>query len=241
MAVLSDDRESVLVQALLALGRALGVRARAVAALAVAAGVALGATPSASAAVVDAVLADVNGTAITLSDIALARALGLFGFGPSDAPVSRPDVERLMDARLAEREAARLEIQGSTAAVEEAWRAAGTRAGGMAALTNWLETTGIDPDWAKQLVEADVRWRRFIEVRFRAFVFVAEADVAAALGTTAATPEEREQTRQRLIEEATQRDLARWLEDARSRARISYAEAADGSLPPPFSGPGRTR
>ena len=224
-------------QALLALGWALGVRARAVAALAVVAGVALGATPGASAAVVDAVLGDVNGTVLTLSDIALARALGLFGFGPSDAPVSRPDVARLMDARLAEREAARLEIGGSTEAVEEAWQAAGVRAGGMAALTSWLETTGIDPDWAKQLVEADVRWRRFIEVRFRAFVFVADSDVAAALGSAGATPEERERTRERLIEEATQRDLAHWQEEARSRARIYYAEAADSLLPLPFTGP----
>lgn len=228
-------------QALFTLGRALGVLARAVAALAVVAGVALGAATGASAAVVDAVLGDVNGTVLTLSDVALARALSLFGFGPSDASVSRSDVARLMDARLAEREAARLEIGGSTAAVEEAWQAAGARAGGMAALTAWLETTGIDPDWARQLVEADVRWRRFIEVRFRAFVFVADSDVAAALGTTGATPEERERTRERLIEEATQRDLAHWLEDARSRARITYAEAADGLLPLPFTGPGVAR
>jgi hypothetical protein len=234
MAVLSDDRESVLAQALFVLGRAL-------AALAVMAGMALGPVPGASAAVVDAVLADVNGTVLTLSDIALARALGLFGFSPSDAPVSRADVGRLMDARLAEREAARLDIGGSTAAIEQAWQASGTRAGGMAALTRWLETTGIDPDWARQLIEADVRWRRFIEVRFRAFVFVAEADVAAALGATGATPEERERTRQRLIEEATQRDLALWLEEARSRARIHYADAADASLPLPFSGPGIVR
>ena len=234
MAVLSDDRESILVRALVALGRAL-------AALAVVAGVALGGAPGAPVAIVDAVLADVNGTVLTLSDIALARALGLFGFDPSDAPVSRADVGRLMDARLAEREAARLEIGGSTAAVEEAWQAAGTRAGGMAALTRWLEATGIDPGWARQLIEADVRWRRFIEVRVRAFVFVAEADVAAALGATGATPEERERTRQRLIEEATQRDLALWLEEARSRARIHYADAADASLPLPFSGPGIVR
>jgi len=232
MAVLSDDRESVLIRALVA---------RALAALAVVAGLALGATPGAPAAVVDAVLGDVNGTVLTLSDIALARALGLFGFGPSDVPVSRADVARLMDARLAEREAARLEIEGSASEAEEAWQAAGTRAGGTAALTDWLETTGIDPGWARQMVEADVRWRRFIEVRFRAFVFVADSDVAAAPGSTGATPEERERTRQRLIEETTQRDLAQWLEDARSRARIHYADAADASLPLPFSGPGIAR
>jgi hypothetical protein len=241
MAVLPDDRESILSRALLAVGRALGVRARAAVALAVAIGVALGATPGASAAVVDAVLADVNGTVLTLSDIALARALGLFGFSPSDGPVSRADVVRLMDARLAEREAARLEIEGSAAAVEEAWRAAGARAGGMAALTSWLAVTGIDPGWARQMVEADVRWRRFVEVRFRAFVFVADSDVTAALGTAGGTPEERERARQRLIEEATQRDLARWLEEARGSARIHYADAADASLPPPFAGPGLAR
>ncbi len=226
MAILRDNRQSLLIRALAPL-----------ATLALVAALVLGPAPVASAAVVDAVLGDVNGTAITLSDVALARALGLFGFGPSEAPVSRPDVARLMDARLAEREAARLEIEGSAAEVEEAWQAAGTRVGGMGVLTRWLEVTGIDPGWARQMVEADVRWRRFIEVRFRAFVFVAESDVNAALGRTDATPEERERTRQRLTEEVTQRDLAAWLEDARSRARTHYADPAEASLPPPFAGP----
>jgi hypothetical protein len=190
---------------------------------------------------VDAVLADVNGTALTLSDIALARALGLFGFGASDAPVRRPEVERLVDVRLVEQEAARLEIGGPPAAVEEAWQAAAARVGGMPILLRWLESAGIDPDWARQMVEADVRWRRFIEVRFRGFVFVAETDVTRALGTAASTPEERERLRQRLTDDATQRDLAHWLIDARARAVIHYADAANGMLPLPFAGPGGDR
>jgi len=227
MAVLPDDRQSVLIRAL--------------STLALLAALALGGAPSASAAVVDAVLADVNGTTITLSDVALARALGLFGLAPSDAPVSRQEVARLVDARLAEREAARLEIEGSAAEVEEGWQAAGARVGGMAALTSWLGATDIDPGWARQLVEADVRWRRFIEVRFQAFVFVADSDVAAAIGSAAVTTEERERVRQRLTEESTQRDLAAWLQEARSRARIHYADAAEASLPPPFTGPGAGR
>ena len=70
---------------------------------------------------------------------------------------------------------------------------------------------------------------------------LAETDVAAALGTAAAGPEDRERMRQRLTEEATQRDLAHWLEDSRSRARIYYADAANASLPLPFPGPGITR
>jgi hypothetical protein len=216
---------------------------RALAALALVAGLA-GATsgpgPDASAAVVDAVLGEVNDSVITLSDIALARALGLFGIDPSDAPVRRPDVERMVDARLVEREATRLEIGGLAAAVE-AWQAVGARVGGMAALEGWLDAAGVDPDWARHFVEADVRWRRFIDVRFRAFLFVADTDVSAALGTAAATPEDRERTRQRLIDEATQRDLSRWLEDARSRARIRVTDAVNAILPLPFTGPGRTR
>lgn len=189
----------------------------------------------------DAALADVNGTVLTLRDVALARALGLFGFSPSQAPVDRPDVERLIDARLVEREAARREIEGAAAAVDAAWQAAGARLGGPEALAAWLAATGVDPGWARQLLEADVRWRRFIEVRFRAFVFVAESDVAAALGTADAPPEERERMRKQLTDEATQRDLDRWLAEARARAVIHYAGAAAGQLPPPFAGPGLAR
>jgi hypothetical protein len=183
----------------------------------------------------------VNDSVITLSDIALARALGRFGFTPSDGPVGRPDVDRMVDARLVEREASRLGIEGSATAIEEAWQALGARAGGMEALAGWLEAAGADPAWARQVVEADVRWRRFIDVRFRAFVFVADTDVSAALGTAAATPEDRERTRQRLIDEATQRDLSRWLEDARSRAQVHVTDAANAMLPLPFAGPGRPR
>jgi hypothetical protein len=183
----------------------------------------------------------VNDSVITLSDIALARALGRFGFTPSDGPVGRPDVDRMVDVLLVEREAARLGMEGSAAAVEEAWQALGARAGGMEALAGWLEAAGADPAWARQVVEADVRWRRFIDVRFRAFVFVADTDVSAALGTAAATPEDRERTRQRLIDEATQRDLSRWLEDARSRAQVHVTDAANAMLPLPFAGPGRPR
>jgi hypothetical protein len=215
--------------------------ARTLVALTCAAVAVLGPVPAAAAPVVDAVMGDVNDTVLTLSDIALARALGLLGFGPSDAPVTRPDVARLMDARLVEREAVRLEIAGSAAEVEAAWQAVGSRAGGMAALTRWLEATGIDPGWARQLVETDVRWRRYIEVRFRAFVFVTESEVTAALGSSGGAADERERTRRRLTEEATQRDLAHWLEEARGRAQIHYAGAADAALPPPFLGPGPAR
>jgi hypothetical protein len=227
MAVLPDDWQSVL--------------RRALAALAVAAGVAVGPGPGASAAMVDAVLADVNGTVLTLSDIALARALGLFGFSPSGALVGGADVERLIDARLVEREAARLELEGPAEAVDAAWEAAGTRVGGPVALATWLEAAGIDPGWARQMVEADVRWRHFIEVRFRAFVFVAESDVAAALETAAATAEERERLRERLTDEATQGELAHWLTEARAQAAIRLAGAASGWLPLPFAGPALAR
>ena len=185
MAALPQHRASVLAWLLGPLGQ----RVAALALLAVAA-MTIEPGPVASAAVVDAVLADVNGAVLTASDVALARALGLFGFGASGAPVRRPDVERLVDVRLVEREAARLEIGGSPDAIEAAWQAAGAGIGGLPRLLRWLERVGIDPDWARQMVETDVRWRRFIEVRFRAFVFVAESDIAAALGTAAAGTEE---------------------------------------------------
>lgn len=189
---------------------------------------------------VDAVLAEAGNAVVTASDIALARGLHLFGFRPSAAPIQPEDLERYEDALLVDQEAARLQIVPAKGEVDEAWEAAAVRVGGAEALTVWLDGQGIGLAWGRRMVEADLRWRRFVALRFRAFAFVSEADVNAALGPGAPTPEERERVRESLLAAATEQSLAAWLRDARGRAHIRRTAFGSGGTPAPFPMPSGT-
>src|SRR5262245_24100411 len=81
--------------------------------------------PPAAAPAFDAVLGVVDGKTVAASDIALARALGVLGFAPSPAPITRGDVERFANALLILDEAGRIGITAEPDQVERVW-AAGT-------------------------------------------------------------------------------------------------------------------
>ena len=112
----------------------------------------------ARAVLVDAVVGAVGAAAVSASDIALARALGLFGFTPSEAPIRAADVDRYGAALVAAFEASRLGIGPTLAELDEAWTALETQMGGAAALRAWLEATTIDTAWARRALEAHLRW-----------------------------------------------------------------------------------
>lgn len=187
----------------------------------------------------DAVLADVNGAVITASDVAIDRALSLFGLTPSDAPIRPDDVERVVDARLIVDEATRLRIAPTPAEVDEAWRAAADRLEGIEALHRWVDRAGVDEAWVRTRVEADVRQRRFIEGRFRAFAFVTEDELTKTLGTVSPSPEAREKALTALREAAVAQELAAWLTEARARATIRHADIGSAGIPLPFAMPAR--
>jgi hypothetical protein len=193
----------------------------------------------ASTAFLDAVLADVDRTIVTASDAAIARGLGLFGMEPSQTSIQTTDVQRLADAWLIDAEASRLQITPTPEDVEEAWHAIADRLGGMGALRSWLDQAGLDEAWVRKLVEADLRQRRFIDVRFRAFVFVTEEDVTQAIGPGPHAPETRERAVTTLRDAAATRELATWLADARARVVIRYADIGATGVPLPFSMPAR--
>jgi hypothetical protein len=178
---------------------------------------------------VDATLAVVGRSLVTLSDVTMARALGVFGLEPSNAPVTSAELERYLDGQLAAREAVQLALDVPAADVEAAWQ----RAGG-AALGARLHALGIDPAWARRLLEADLQARRFLDLRVRAFVFVTESDVDDALGGGPSDDATRARTRAHLEAEAVARALDEWREDARARTRIRRIPAGDGPWPPPF-------
>ena len=108
---------------------------------------------------VDAVVGEVGSSIVTASDIALARALGLLGFSPSESHIQRADVDRYNTALVAVLEASRLGIGPTLTELDQAWTALEAQMGGAAALRFWLDATTIDTAWARQALEAHLRWR----------------------------------------------------------------------------------
>ena len=214
--------------------------ARLVPALALAAGLLAPAPAAAAPGLVDAVLAAVDAAPVTAGDVALARALGLFGFTPSSpVPIVAADVERLIRARLVVDEAERLDIVIGDAELEAAWRALAERHGGGAALDARLARSAVEPAWARRMLRDHLRHERFAELRFRAFVFVLEEEVSAALGPGEHPAEARDRARERLRSETAERGLAEWVEEAARRAQIRRLLPPEAvvswpwSMPPP--------
>jgi hypothetical protein len=180
--------------------------------------------------VVDMVLAEVDGRLTTLSDVALARALGLFGLDPSDGPITSAEVERYLDAQLTLAEATQLGIEVEADAAARAWEAAGGDD-----LRARLEASGLGVAQARRLIEGDLRMARFLELRFRAFAFVTDADVEQALGSGPSDAATREAARERLRMEGATRAFTTWLQDARRHAPLRYVATGGGPWPAPFS------
>jgi hypothetical protein len=192
-----------------------------------------------SAQVLDTVLAQVDGRTIASSDIALARALGVFGFAPTSAPIERGDVERFADVMLIIAEAGRTAIAIEAAPVDRAWGALAARVGGEAALDRWLEERAIDRDWARRFVQDDLVRTAYFDARFASFVFPDEDAVSQALGPGPHDEGEREAERQRLIQAAALKAQAEWLQGARKRASIRILLAPGTSVAAPFPPPER--
>jgi hypothetical protein len=186
---------------------------------------------------IDTLLAQVDARTIAASDIALARALRVFGFAPSSAPITRPDVDRFVDVLLILAEAGKIGVEAEPAAVDTAWAAVAARAGGEAALTHWLEDKAIDRDWARVMVGEDIVKSKFLDARFAAFIFPDEETVTRELGPGQHDDDARERVRDRLIRQAAVEAEAKWLADARRRASIKILLPDGGSVVPPFTLP----
>jgi len=179
---------------------------------------------------VDVVLAEIASSPVMLSDVALARALGVLGLEPSSGPITDAELSQFLDVEIAAREAAQLGIEVSAADLDRAWQAAGG-----ATLGSRLEAVGIDFAWARRLLESDLRVERFIDLRFRAFAFVTDFDVDEALGPGAHDEAERARTRERLRAEMVRRAFASWEKDARQRVAVRTVPGVTGPWPAPFS------
>jgi len=188
----------------------------------------------------DAALAEVAGALVTASDVALARALGAAGLSPSAAPIGRVDVQRVVAARLAVAEARRLVITVERETVEVTWERTAGQMGGAGALDAWLRRTGIAPEWARQVLAADLVRERFVEFRFRALVFIGEDEIDAELGPGDHSAEARRRVRERLAAAETDRQLDAWLDEATARAGVRYLLPPGATVPCPLPMPPRS-
>jgi hypothetical protein len=186
----------------------------------------------------DRVLAEIDGAPVTASDVAIARALGLFELHPAPRAIEATDVERYVDGRLLVREAARLGLETTADERTEAWAAAAGRAGGQAVFEAWLRLADVDPAWARRLVDEDLRRRRFVQLRFRDLAFVSDADVTAAIGPGAHAEAAREAVRARLEADAAGRRLGEWLVETRARSVIRRLIDEGARVPDPLTGTG---
>ena len=189
----------------------------------------------------DRVVAEVDGALVTASDVAIARALGLFELNPSPRAIEATDVERYVDGRLLAREATRLGLETTADERTEAWAAAASRAGGRGMLEAWLGTADVDPAWARRLVDEDLIRRRFIALRFQELAFVSEVDVTAALGPGAHGETAREAVRARLEGDAARRRLGEWLVETRARSVIRRLVDEGARVQDPLAGAGDHR
>jgi hypothetical protein len=191
---------------------------------------------------VDGVVAQVDGAVVTASDVALGRALGLFGLARASGPLSEAEIQRYLDGQLLAREGARIGVEPTATDEAAAWAAVIHRAGAEEALLRWLKLAAVDVAWARRLAHDDLRMRQFVDLRFRALAFVSEADLTAALGPGPHDEEIREETRARLEREAADRRLAEWLAEARGRASVTSRVARLGQVPNPLPAlPGSAR
>ena len=196
-----------------------------------------GTSEAADGRLVDAVLAEIESRPVMLSDVALARALGVLGLEPTSGPITDAELGRYLDAQLAVREASQLAIEVSTADVDRAWELSGG-----AALAARLAAVGIAPAWARRILEADLLVARFVDLRFRDFAFVTDFDVDDALGPGSHDEATRARTRERLRAEMVERAYTAWKEDARQRFPIRRVPGVNGPWPAPFAvGDGTTR
>jgi hypothetical protein len=180
--------------------------------------------------VVDEVLAEVAARPVMLSEVTLARALGVLGLEATSGPITEADLAKYLDGQLAVRESTQLAVDVPAADLDRAWEQAGG-----AALASRLTAAGIDPAWARRLIEADLRMQRFVDLRFRAFAFVTDFDVDEALGPGSHDEATRAQTRERLRADMVTRSFTAWQEEARQRVPIARVAGVTGPWPAPFT------
>ena len=174
----------------------------------------------------DRVLAVVNGEPITLSEVVEAIALA-----PAEPPSAEEALERLIDARLMERQARRYPLDPpSDSETEETLRALKERFTTLEAYRTTLLRLGIAEDYLRKRIRRELIVDRYLERRFRPLVQVAQREVEEYYRTVllpdldAGSPmpvgEVEALIRNILEERDLNRRISEWVDELKSTARI---------------------
>jgi hypothetical protein len=187
---------------------------------------------TASAAVVDRVLAVVDGQLVLLSDLRTARALGTV---TEDDPAAA--VERLVDRRLMIAEASRYAPQEPAPGAVEARLASLRDAAGADRFAEVLALGGIDEAALRRSIRDDLILEAYLDQRFSATAQPTDGEVDAYLASRRSElvgadgeplPQQEATTtaRARLLAERRRVLVADWLAGLRRRADISVRPIA---------------
>jgi hypothetical protein len=174
----------------------------------------------------DRVVARVNGTAITLTDVHAASALGIIDSARGESAA----IDQLVDRQLVLDEVARfLPPEPAAAAVAAEAGSLTTRAGRR--LAEVMASTGIDEARIREIARENLRIQAYLDQRFGATMQLTEEEVAQYYrihpeefrrgGTLMPFTEAEPLARERASAERRATTVTQWMRDLRRRAAIS--------------------
>lgn len=186
--------------------------------------------------VVDQILVTVNNDVITRSELLWSIALDPEAptpEGPINAELLKLKLDVMIDLRLVEQEASKIpaaeikqdEIDKKRTEIIASFPSE-------AEFRRRVESVGLTPTKIDDLIRNRILVERFLDFRFRSFVFVSDNEIkqhydeklVPKLRETGAIPPPIEQVRERIIEllrrEKIDQELDRWLGEARQRSEI---------------------
>jgi hypothetical protein len=188
--------------------------------------------------VLDQILTIVNGEIITRSDLLWSIALipeSPDPAGPISNDLLQSKLEVMVDELLIAQEAARVQVSEVSAEEINKKRAELIALFPSEAIfRKRLESVGLTSDKLDDLLRQRVLIDKFVEFRFRSFVFVSETDIqkyydeqlAPEVRKAGLVPPPIEQVRdkiqQLLAEQKVEQETNRWLTDARQRADVVH-------------------
>jgi hypothetical protein len=176
---------------------------------------------------IDRVLARVGTNAVTLTDVRIARELGLVDASGENGPTA--GLQGLIDRQLELNEVARFAPpEPSVAAVQEEMTAMKMRAGSN--LSALMTSTGLDETRLEQLARETLRIRAYVAQRFGTAVQVTEDEARRYYeehpaeftrdGVLMPFEQAEPQARQRASSERLRMTLEQWVRDLRMRADV---------------------
>jgi hypothetical protein len=170
---------------------------------------------SASAEIIDRILAVVAGQIITKSDVDAARALGLLAMRPGEAQDEKAALAALIDRVLMLNEVRRVVPREPTeAAIDARVAAVRSRFSSPTAFQQALEASGIDESVVRIYAEDDLSLAAYLDERFSAAAQPTDQEVLQA----------GEANRQKLAEERRHALVNAWVAELRRRADISLLQ-----------------